>query len=83
MVAPHEFEIALIKADSDWLDSTIRFELASSGDQAVQLKFHHQGWNQANDHYYISCYCWAMYLRLMKRYVEFGEFVPYPDRLNV
>ena len=36
-----------------------------------------------NDHYKISSYCWAMYLRILKRYVESGEEVPYENRLNV
>jgi Activator of Hsp90 ATPase homolog 1-like protein len=31
----------------------------------------------------ISSYCWAMYLRILKRYVEFGEEVPYEKRLQV
>ncbi|MCH8956850.1 SRPBCC domain-containing protein, partial [candidate division KSB1 bacterium] len=38
---------------------------------------------EANEHYRVSCYCWAMYLRLLKRYVEHGETVPYEDRLDV
>ena len=35
------------------------------------------------EHFRISSYCWAMYLRVLKRGVEFGEAVPYKDRLNV
>jgi len=27
-------------------------------------------------------YCWAMYLRVMKRNLEFGEVVPHDDRLT-
>ena len=30
-----------------------------------------------------SCYCWVMYLRILKRYVEHGEMVPYERRLDV
>jgi len=29
-----------------------------------------------------SCYCWAMYLRLLARHVERGEVVPYEARLD-
>jgi hypothetical protein len=34
-------------------------------------------------HYRTSSFCWAMYLRLLKRYVEHGEVVPYEKRLDV
>jgi len=30
----------------------------------------------------VSCYCWAMYLRIMRRYLEHGESVPYERRLD-
>ncbi len=30
----------------------------------------------------MSAHCWAMYLRLMRRYVERGEVVSYDERLN-
>ncbi len=82
MVPPTEFEIILTRSDPDWLDSTVGFQL-SSGLQAVDVKFYHKGWKEANDHYYLSCYCWAMYLRILKRYVEFEEFVEYEQRLIV
>ena len=82
MVPPSEFEIVLIKADTDWVGSTVGFKLRST-ENGTDVRFFHKGWKEANDHYYISCYCWAMYLRLMKRYVEYGEFVEYEERLNV
>jgi len=49
----------------------------------TQVHFHHTGWPDADDHYRVSCYCWAMYLRLLKRYLEHDEVVPYEDRLDV
>ena len=82
MVPSVEFELVLIKAEPDWLNTTVRFQLIPSAD-AVEVHFCHQGWPERNDHYNISCYCWAMYLRLLKRYVEHGEFVEYAERLNV
>ena len=36
----------------------------------------------ANEHWRISCYCWAMYLRLIRRYLEYGETIPYESRLD-
>jgi hypothetical protein len=35
-----------------------------------------------NEHYRISTFCWAMYLRLMKKAIETGEVVPYAVRLD-
>lgn len=77
----HEFELELIGADRDWQGTRLGFELDES-DGATQVRFHHAGWPESNDHYRVSCYCWSMYLRLLKRYVERGETVPYEDRLD-
>ncbi len=49
----------------------------------TQVRFYHRGWPVETEHYRISCYCWAMYLRVMKRYLEHGEIVPYERRLDV
>src|SRR5262245_30224098 len=76
------FEFRLTKADSDWQTSRVGFELAEQGG-GTTVKFHHVDWPEANEHYRISCFCWAMYLRLLKRYVETGETVPYETRLDV
>lgn len=47
------------------------------------MQFWHRGWLEANVHYRTSSFCWAMYLRLLKRWVEAGEVVPYERRLEV
>lgn len=75
------FELKLIDADQDWLGTRIGFQL-SEKDGVTEVRFHHLGWPEANEHYQISCFCWAMYLRLLKRYVELGETVAYEDRLD-
>lgn len=77
-----EFELRLTKADADWQNSRVGFSLKPQGGN-TSVKFHHLGWPEANEHYKISCFCWAMYLRLLKRYVETGETVPYEIRLDV
>ncbi|HZS60031.1 MAG TPA: SRPBCC domain-containing protein [Gemmatimonadaceae bacterium] len=77
-VPDREFELELTRADDDWTGTKVGFVL--EGD--TQVRFHHTGWPRSNDHYRISCYCWAMYLRLLKRYVERGEVVPYDRRLE-
>jgi uncharacterized protein YndB with AHSA1/START domain len=77
-----EFELRITKADQDWTGSKVGFVLSSTPDQ-TNVAFHHRGWPEDNEHYRISCYCWAMYLRIMKRHIEFGEEVPYEERLDV
>lgn len=78
---PFEFELTLTDADPEWVGTKIGFLLADK-DDATQVSFYHSGWTEIGEHFRISNYCWAMYLRLMKRYVEFGETVAYQDRLD-
>lgn len=77
-----EFELQIIESDDDWKGTRICFVLQSK-DGGTEVRFHHTGWREPNEHYRISCYCWAMYLRLLKRHAEHGEFVPYESRLDV
>lgn len=80
---PNEvFELQLTHADKDWTGSRVGFSLESKRDNTL-VHFYHLGWPEANAHYRQSTYCWAMYLRLMKRHIEAGEFVPYEKRLEV
>ena len=76
------FELELTEADPDWAGTRVGFVL-SAGEDRTSIRFSHKGWPEDNDHYRTSCYCWAMYLRIMKRFVEFGEQVPYEQRLDV
>ncbi len=76
-----EFELQLTNAHGDWRGTRVGF-LLEEKDGATNVRLHHTGWPEANDHYQTSCYCWAMYLRLLKRYVETGEVVPYDNRLD-
>ncbi len=77
-----EFELRMVDADSDWLGTRVGFQLESKKDK-TWVRFHHLGWPTANEHYRISCYCWSMYLRLLRRYLEYGECVPFESRLDV
>lgn len=77
-----EFEMEFTRADDDWLNSRVRFSLDDRGGR-THVRFSHTGWPEINDHFRTSSFCWAMYLRLLKRYVEFGEVVPYERRLEV
>ena len=80
---PHNhFEWTLIDADTDWMNTRVGFHL-DGDEERTQVRFYHTGWPEDNDHYKSSSFCWAMYLRILKRYIEFGEFVPYDERLSV
>jgi uncharacterized protein YndB with AHSA1/START domain len=75
------FEFRLTTAMEDWLGTRVGFDLEEQ-DGVTEVRFYHTGWPAASEHYRISCFCWAMYLRLLKRHVEFGEVVLYEDRLE-
>ena len=79
VVPDMEFELEMTKADDDWKGTRVGFVLEEIGD-VTKVHFHHIGWPEANDHYRGSCFCWAMYLRLLASFVETGEVVAYEDR---
>ena len=76
------FEIQLTRADEEWAGSRVGFQLQAAPG-GTQVRFHHRGWPTESAHYRVSCYCWAMYLRVLRRYLEHGEQVPYERRLEV
>ena len=76
------FELELTEADDDWKGTRIGFQLEER-DTGTWVRFHHVGWPADNEHYRGSCYCWAMYLRVLRRHLEHGESVPYAERLDV
>lgn len=57
-------------------------EAGESPAAETSVRFSHTGWPEDNDHYRISSFCWAMYLRLMKKWVEDGTVVEYARRLE-
>lgn len=77
-----EFELQIVAADPDWRGTRVRFGIERQPDR-TQVRFRHVGWPTANEHWRVSCYCWPIYLRLLRRYVEHGEVVPYEARLDV
>lgn len=76
------FELRFTVADSDWTGTVLCFSVTPSAG-GTQLEFSHTGWPENNEHFRISSFCWAMYLRLLNRWVEYGEKVEYEERLNV
>jgi uncharacterized protein YndB with AHSA1/START domain len=77
-----EFELEMVHADSDWLGTRVGLRLEPR-DQRTWVRFWHTGWPGVNEHYRISCNCWAMYLRVLRRSLEYGESVAYENRLDV
>jgi len=76
------FELRITRADPDWLGTLVGFELEPV-EHGTLVRFSHRGWPSANAHYRVSCHCWALYLRIMRRHLEHGESVPYDQRLAV
>jgi uncharacterized protein YndB with AHSA1/START domain len=77
-----DFEFEIFNADKDWNGTLVGFHLKGK-DGITIVEFYHKNWPEENEHFRISSFCWAMYLRILKRYVEFGETVPYEKRLDV
>lgn len=76
------FELQIVRADADWMGTRVGFHLDGEAG-TTNVRFYHTGWPSPNEHWRISCYCWAMYLRILRRYLEHGELVPYENRLDV
>ena len=77
-----EFEFTMQSSDKDWERTKVGF-LLTYKNNCTEVCFYHTGWKEENEHFRISNFCWALYLRILKRYLEFSEFVPYKDRLYV
>jgi uncharacterized protein YndB with AHSA1/START domain len=78
---PYTIQWEMFKSDPDWDKTVVGFEIFAEENGSL-VKFFHKGWSEVNDHFRRSNYCWATYLRLLKRYIENGEFVPYEHRPN-
>lgn len=76
-----EFELTMQTSDEDWEGSKVGFRLTSKKN-LTEVQFYHIDWKEDNTHFRISNFCWAMYLRILKRNLELGEIVEYKDRLN-
>ena len=72
----------MIEADDDWTGTRVGVWLTQNGEHTM-LDFYHSGWRHANDHFRTTSCCWAAYLRVLRRFLEHGERVPYDVRLDV
>lgn len=76
------FELQITKAHPDWMGTLVGCELIPEKNNSTRVRFHHTGWPEANEHWRFSSFCWAMYLRLLRRNLEYAETVPYEKRLD-
>lgn len=76
------FELEVTRAMDDWLGTRVRAELEEHSG-ITTVRFAHLGWREASEHFRISSFCWAMYLRLLRLYLEEGVVVEYARRLTV
>ncbi len=79
--AGRSLEWEMTDATDDWRGSRVGFELRPDGNR-TWVNFHHTGWPGVTEHYRVSNCCWAAYLRILRRWLEHGEEVPYEDRLD-
>ena len=80
--APRLIEWEMTEADAEWTGTRVGVELTAEGG-GTTVRFYHRGWRDPDRHYRVSCCCWAMYLRILRRYLEHGERVAYDQRLDV
>ena len=72
-------EWEILEADADWTGTRVGARFTPRDDRTI-VDFYNSGWRHANDHFRTSSCCWANYLRVLRRFVEHGERVPYADR---
>jgi len=75
-------EWEMIDTMDDWKGSRVGFVLRKD-DERTWVDFHHTRWPELTAHYKVSNCCWGALLRILRRYIEHGEVVPYEDRLDV
>ncbi len=69
----------MTEADIDWTGTSFGFRLKTLSDKTL-VEFYHKDWKKTNEHFRRTSFCWAMYLYLLKRYLEYGEIIPFSDR---
>ncbi len=79
VVPGREITWKMSKVSRDWLDTEVGVVLADDTN-GTRIDFFHRHWREANEHYRISNFCWAILLQGLKQYVETGVVVPFEDR---
>lgn len=69
----------MIRSMDDWMPTHFGFQLIPQIDRTI-VKFFHKNWQEANDHFAVSSYCWAILLNGLKNYCEHGIVIPFENR---
>lgn len=84
LVTPNkQIMFKMISADEDWMDTLLTFTIIKKENNTCLLRFDHTEWRSINDHFRRTSYCWAIYLRGIKKYLEEGLITPYGKRTSV
>ena len=62
-------------ASADWIGTVASFRIDAS-DDVSWLRYARAGWGAAREHYRVSSYRWAMYLGVLRCWLERGDVVP-------
>ena len=72
----------VVGGPDEWIGTTVRFDLAQSGDFAA-VKFAHEGWREPVDFMYHCSTKWAVFLLSLKQLVETGVGAPDPRDVKI
>ncbi|RYJ40523.1 SRPBCC family protein [Flavobacterium beibuense] len=67
-----------LKAQEEWIGTTITFDLEPHKKGAI-LVFHHDNWKNYTQEFAACSYAWALFLRSLKMLCETGKGLPFPD----
>ena len=67
---PDSVSYLMTKADNDWTNTILSFEIIEIDHLRQNLRFEHRNWSSVNDHFRKTSYCWALYLNEIKKMVE-------------
>ncbi len=68
--------------EGEWLNTRICFDLDEKQDQ-VMVNFQHADWKEATDFLAHCSTKWAMFLLSLKKYVETGTGMSFPDDIHI
>jgi len=67
-----------VEGPSEWMDTTVTFDVRSAGDETVVL-FTHAGWREPVDFMHHCSTKWGVLLVGLKHGLEGGKATPYPE----
>ena len=74
--------LEITAAVENWTGTNDKFFLTRKGN-STDLQFEYKGWKKTNHYFQVSSYCWATYLRLLKKVIEEEVIFSYDERGNL